>query len=53
LTISDRKGSFPGMLAERKFNIILVGKIKGTGNATPDKFDKVVTYLGKKVVVKL
>ena len=30
LTIGDRKGAFPGMLAERKFNIVLVSKNKGT-----------------------
>lgn len=44
LTISDRKGSFPGMLTSRKFNIILVNSGKG---------DKVVSYSGKKVVVSL
>lgn len=45
LTINDRKGSFPGMLATRKFNIVVVSDGK--------KMDKVVTYTGKKVVVKL
>ncbi len=45
LTINDRKGSFPGMIAERKFNISIVGADK--------KFDNVVTYNGKKVAVKL
>ena len=29
LTISDRKGSFPGMLENRKFNIVIVGSSKG------------------------
>ena len=42
LTISDRNGSFPGMLTERKFNVVLV-----TGPA-----NKVISYTGKKVVVK-
>ena len=42
LTISDRNGSFPGMLTERKFNVVMV-----TGQA-----EKVITYTGKKVVVK-
>lgn len=41
LTISDRKGEFPGMLLERKFNIVLVGKT-----------NKVVDYKGKKVTVR-
>jgi alpha-D-xyloside xylohydrolase len=42
LTISDRNGSFPGMLKERKFNIVMV-----TSQAS-----KVVAYTGKKTVVK-
>jgi alpha-D-xyloside xylohydrolase len=53
LTINDRKGSFPGMLSERKFNIVVVGKTKGVGITPVEKFDQVVTYDGKKVVVKL
>jgi alpha-D-xyloside xylohydrolase len=42
LTISDRNGSFPGMLNERKFTIV---------NVT-SQVNKVVTYTGKKAVVK-
>lgn len=53
LTIGDRKGTFPGMLADRKFNIILVAKNKAAGAESVVKFDKVVSYNGKKVVVKL
>jgi len=53
LTISDREGSFPGMLAQRKFNIIKVAKSKAAGIETVVKYDNVVTYNGKKVVVKL
>lgn len=49
LTINDRKGIFPGMLTERKFRIVGVAACKDSG----DKYDKVVTYNGKKVVVKL
>jgi alpha-D-xyloside xylohydrolase len=45
LTINDRKGSFPGMLTTRKFNIVIV--------AAGNKFDKVVTYKGKKISIKL
>ena len=44
LTINDRKGSFTGMLSERKFNILLIGSDK--------KSENVVTYKGEKVVVK-
>jgi len=53
LTINDRKGSFPGMLNERKFNIVVVGKNKGIGITPVEIFDKVVTYKGEKVKVKL
>jgi len=45
LTINDRKGSFPGMLTTRKFNIVVV--------AAGEKINKVVTFSGKKVVAKL
>jgi alpha-D-xyloside xylohydrolase len=53
LTINDRQGSFPGMLTERKFNIVKVAAGKGTGMDTVKTYDKVVTYKGKKVVVNL
>jgi len=53
LTISARKGSFPGMLTERKFNFVRVENNKGIGINSAEKFDQVVTYDGKKVVVKL
>ncbi|MDP4203183.1 MAG: glycoside hydrolase family 31 protein [Bacteroidota bacterium] len=45
LTIADRKGTFPGMLAERKFHVV---KIAANGN----KIEKEVVYMGKKVTVK-
>jgi alpha-D-xyloside xylohydrolase len=53
LTISDRKGSFPGMLTERKFKIILVGKNKGTGTEIAKQLDKEITYSGKEIIIKL
>ena len=53
LTIGNRKGSFPGMLEERKFNIVRVTTNKGIGTSVDEQYDKVVTYSGKKVVVKL
>jgi alpha-D-xyloside xylohydrolase len=49
LTISDRKGSFPKMLAERKFNITIIID----GKYPVNKYDKVVIYKGEKVSVKL
>jgi alpha-D-xyloside xylohydrolase len=45
LTVNDRKGSFPGMLATRKFNIVVI--------AAGQKNNKAITYSGKKLVVKL
>jgi len=53
LTISDRKGSFPGMLKKRHFNIVRVAKNKGVGMDAIESIDKEVTYKGKKVKVKL
>ncbi len=53
LTIGNRKGSYPGMLTERKFNILIVSKNNGAGMNTINKYNKEVTYNGKKVVVKL
>ncbi|MGA9295032.1 MAG: DUF5110 domain-containing protein, partial [Ignavibacteriaceae bacterium] len=53
LTIGDRKGSFPGMLSEHKFNIIMVNKNNGVGIDNMKKFNKEIKYAGKKMVVKL
>ena len=51
LTISDRKGKFPGMHMERSFNIVLVDKDNGTGVEISSTFDKNVKYSGKRTVV--
>ena len=53
LTIGERKGSFPGMLATRKFKIVRIAKNKGTEIDTVSKLEKEVSYSGKKMVVKL
>ena len=53
LTISDRQGAFPGMLEARKFNIVRVNATKGVGAETAGTPDQVITYSGKKLVVKL
>jgi alpha-D-xyloside xylohydrolase len=52
LTINDRKGSFPGMLTARKFNIVMVGTNKGNGENTATQPDKEITYSGKKLTIK-
>jgi|WetSurSiteA1Bulk_404760.scaffolds.fasta_scaffold00086_5 alpha-D-xyloside xylohydrolase len=53
LTIGDRKGSFPGMLARRTFNIIVVNKDKPVGLDFNNKPDKTVLYDGQKLSVNL
>jgi alpha-D-xyloside xylohydrolase len=53
LTINDRKGTFPGMLSGRKFNIVKVSTGNGTGMDEVGKYNKVVDYAGMKVIVKL
>lgn len=53
LTISERKGSFPGMLTGRKFNVVKVTNGDGTGMNVAQKPGKVVDYTGMKVIVKL
>lgn len=53
LIIGKRQGSFPGMLKERTFNIILVKETNGTGIAISSKPDKVIHYTGNKMTVNL
>jgi alpha-D-xyloside xylohydrolase len=53
LTIREREGTFPGMLQERKFNIVKVTSGNGTGMDAVQKYNKIVNYEGMKVVVKL
>ena len=42
LTIGQRKGSYPGMIENRTFNVVL-----------PDGTSRLVSYAGRKVSVKL
>jgi len=51
LTIGERKGTHPGMLAERHFQIVFVGEGHGAGITAESKPDKVVTYSGRQMVV--
>jgi alpha-D-xyloside xylohydrolase len=50
LTIGNRQGEFPGMLAERTFQIVFVKENHGSGieAAAPDR---VVRYSGKQITV--
>ena len=53
LIVDSRQGSYPGMLTNRKFSVVLVTENKGTGMQEVKAYDKVVDYTGKKTVVKL
>jgi alpha-D-xyloside xylohydrolase len=48
LTIGPRQGSFPGMLSQRTFRIVLAGKDHGAGIGETAADDKTVTYIGAK-----
>ncbi|MDQ6901416.1 MAG: DUF5110 domain-containing protein [Bacteroidota bacterium] len=52
LNISARKGSFPGMLQKRIFNIVVVSDTHGVG-VNEEKADKIIKYNGKSIDVKL
>jgi len=52
LTIGERKGTFPGMLASRTFRIVFVSDGKGTGIELSAHPDKAVTYSGGSLTVK-
>jgi alpha-D-xyloside xylohydrolase len=51
LTIGDRQGEYPGMLANRTFRVLFVRENHGVGIAPHDTADKVVEYSGKQIVV--
>ncbi len=53
LTVSDRNGSFPGMINERKFNIMLVSENNGSGTEISEKFNDTITYIGEKTIIEL
>ena len=52
LTIGDRKGEFPGMLASRTFRVVFVRPGHGTGEGVTKSVDATVRYSGKRVEVK-
>jgi alpha-D-xyloside xylohydrolase len=53
LTVGARQGSFPGMLAERTFEIVLVSKDRPAGFSFTPRADKSVRYQGRTVEVRL
>jgi alpha-D-xyloside xylohydrolase len=51
LTLGARQGSFPGMLVERTFRVVLVGKDHGVGIGESAKAEAAVKYNGAKMLV--
>ncbi|MEW6202623.1 MAG: TIM-barrel domain-containing protein, partial [bacterium] len=51
LTIGDCKGSFPGMLEKRIFNIVIVGGGQGVGVDLTEAPNKTITYAGRNLTV--
>jgi len=49
LTIGNREGEFPGMLAERVFNIVIVGTGHGAGIDPEQAPDRIIEYSGGEV----
>ena len=52
LTIGERKGSFPGMLGSRTFNVVFVKDNHGGGVETSPRPDQTVQYSGREVSVQ-
>jgi alpha-D-xyloside xylohydrolase len=53
LTIGKREGKFPGMLAKRTFNIVLVTKNRPVGFSFTPTADQTVTYSGTALKIRL
>ena len=53
LTISNVEGSFDGMLKTRTFEIVLVSENHGAGLAPEIKPERVLSYVGEQMIVKL
>jgi alpha-D-xyloside xylohydrolase len=51
LTIGARRGSFPGMLDRRTFQVVFVGRDHGTGLERPQPPDATIAYAGAAVTV--
>jgi alpha-D-xyloside xylohydrolase len=51
LTIGARQGSYPGMPAQRAFNIVFVGENQGAGGAVMANPDRTIEYSGSAVTV--
>jgi len=49
LTIGPRQGTFPGMLTEHNFKVIIVSKSHGAGIEETASPDKTISYKGEKI----
>jgi alpha-D-xyloside xylohydrolase len=52
LTIGDRQGSFPGLIASRAFRVVFVDANHGTGVESPVGAGQLVEYTGTRVSVQ-
>jgi len=50
LTLGPREGSFPGMLPEHNFRVVIVGSAHGVGIADTATPEKTVSYKGEKAI---
>jgi alpha-D-xyloside xylohydrolase len=53
LTLGQRQGKFPGMLAQRTFNVMLVSKDKPVGYSPTTAPDRTVSYRGGTVKLQM
>jgi alpha-D-xyloside xylohydrolase len=53
LTISDTKGNFNSMIKKHTFSVVLVNGDHGADTGAVAKADKVITYTGKALTVKI
>jgi alpha-D-xyloside xylohydrolase len=51
LTFGDRDGTFPGMLKQRTFHIVIVGMGHGTGITSSSESDATIEYDGRPISV--
>lgn len=53
LTIGKREGSYPGMMMNRTFNVVVVDETKGTGIEVENNIDKRIDYQGDELILNL
>jgi alpha-D-xyloside xylohydrolase len=51
LTIGARKGSFPGMLRKRTFNVVFVSASHGNGVEVTNHPDRTIQYSGRTLII--